>query len=108
MIFIHFEVEEAAKVFELFTILDSWNTLKVDKEFWLELQGSSGELFNSKCDTFVHMYCMQAHWHHLLKQFNNIWFSRSSLVTTAASSANWNQCIGWYKRSLASCREKPN
>ena len=29
-----------------------------------------------------------AHWHHLVKQFDKSWFSFSSLVTTAASSAN--------------------
>ena len=57
MIFIiHFEVEEAAKVFEWFTILDSWNTLRVDEEVWLEVQKSSREILYSKCDAFVHAY----------------------------------------------------
>ena len=47
-----------------------------------------------------------AHGHHLVKQFNRSWFSFSPLVTTAASSANWNQCTGWNMRSLSSLGEK--
>ena len=57
MIFvIHFEVEEAANVLEKFTNLDNWNTLRVDEEFWLELQRSSRKLFYSKFDAFIRTY----------------------------------------------------
>ena len=48
------------------------------------------------------------HWHHLEKQFSSSWFSRSLVVTTAASSANWNQWTGLNRRSCSSCGEKPS
>ena len=49
-------MSEAAKVFEWLNIFDSWNTLRVDEEVWLEVQRSSREILYSKCDAFVHAY----------------------------------------------------
>jgi hypothetical protein len=35
------------------------------------------------------------HWHKMEKRFKRCWFSDSRPVITAASSANWNQWIGF-------------
>ena len=37
------------------------------------------------------LFASKPKWHHLVKQFINNRFLRLSLVTTAVSSANWNQ-----------------
>jgi len=49
-----------------------------------------------------------AYWHHLQKQFDINWFSCSYIVTTTASSTNWNQWTGCNKWSFSSCGEQPN
>ena len=67
----------------------------------------SGNFFCSKNDAFVYADLPTSPLAHLMKQCNYRWFSRSSLVTTAAPSGNWkNQWIGWNKLSLDSCEEK--
>ena len=38
-----------------------------------------------------------AHEHQAVKAFSKIWVSYSSPVVMAASSANWNQCLGFKK-----------